>query len=52
MCSVSLTVPVISDFVKYRRRGVAYGYMGLILSFSIFIIMLLDELKIVEDKDK
>jgi MFS family permease len=49
MCSVSLTVPVISDFVKYRRRGVAYGYMGLILAISMFSIMTID--KFVEIKE-
>ena len=42
MSSVSLTVPVIADFVKYRRRGVAYGYMGLILAFSMFIIIAIE----------
>jgi MFS family permease len=42
MSSVSLTVPIIADFVKYRRRGVAYGYMGLILAFSLFVIMTID----------
>jgi MFS family permease len=43
MCSVSLTVPVISDFVKYRRRGVAYGYMGIIFAISVVTGILLDE---------
>jgi MFS family permease len=43
MCSVSLTVPVISDFVKYRRRGVAYGYMGVIFAVSVVTAILLDD---------
>jgi MFS family permease len=43
MCSVSLTVPVISDFVKYRRRGVAYGYMGMIFAISVVTGILLDD---------
>jgi hypothetical protein len=42
MCSVSLTVPVISDYVKYRRRGVAYGYMGVIFAISVIAGILLD----------
>jgi hypothetical protein len=40
---------VIADFVKYRRRGVAYGYMGLILAISMFSIMTID--KFVEIKE-
>jgi hypothetical protein len=51
MSSVSLTVPVIADFVKYRRRGVAYGYMGLILAISLFIIMTIDESGIIKKND-
>ena len=51
MSSVSLTVPVISDFVKYRRRGVAYGYMGQLLALSLFTIMTIDETGIVSDAD-
>jgi hypothetical protein len=51
MSSVSLTVPVIADFVKYRRRGVAYGYMGIILAFSLFIIMTIDESGIIKKND-
>ena len=43
MCSVSLTVPVISDFVKYRRRGAAYGYMGVIFAISVVAGILLDK---------
>jgi MFS family permease len=43
MCSVSLTVPVISDYVKYRRRGVAYGYMGIIFAVSIVISIILSD---------
>jgi MFS family permease len=39
MCSVSLTVPVVSDFVKYRRRGLAYGYTGCLLAFSLIILL-------------
>ena len=45
MCSVSLTVPVISDFVKYRRRGVAYGYMGLLFAVSIVSGNLISDFK-------
>lgn len=51
MCSVSLTVPVIPDFVKYRRRGVAYGYMGLILAISMFVIMTIDESGVIKKQD-
>jgi len=46
MCSVSLTVPVISDYVKYRRRGVAYGYMGVIFAISVVAGILLDNLHV------
>lgn len=51
MCSVSLTVPVVSDFVKYRRRGVAYGYMGLILAIATVGMNLISTLNIDESKN-
>jgi MFS family permease len=43
MCSVSLTVPVISDYVKYRRRGAAYGFMGIIFALSIVAGILISD---------
>jgi MFS family permease len=46
MCSVSLTVPVVSDYVKYRRRGAAYGYMGIIFALSLVVAIYLADINI------
>lgn len=37
MCSVSLTVPFIADFVKHRGRGIAYSYTGCLLAFALIL---------------
>ena len=44
MCSVSLTVPFIPDFVKNKYRGLAYGYLGLLLAFALVVILTIVEL--------
>lgn len=40
MCSVSISVPVISDFVKHKKRGIAYSYTGLLLALALITVQL------------
>ena len=40
MCSVSISVPVISDFVKHKKRGLAYSYTGFLLAISLISVQL------------
>ena len=43
MSSVSLTVPFIPDFVTFKKRGLAYGYMGFLFALAtISVITILD----------
>ena len=46
MCSVSLTVPFIPDFVKYRYRGIAYSYTGLMFAIALVCIQLIMDMDI------
>jgi MFS family permease len=46
MCSVSLTVPFIPDFVKYRYRGLAYSYTGLLFAIALCAIQLVSDLDV------
>lgn len=39
MCSVSIAVPFIADFVKHKKRGLAYSYTASMLAFAILLIM-------------
>jgi hypothetical protein len=43
MGSVSLTVPFITDFVKYSKRGLAYAYLGVLFIFALSIVYLMLE---------
>ena len=52
MCSVSLTVPFISDFVKYKHRGVAYGYMGCLIATALGVIMTMIDFDVEKRIDK
>ena len=39
MCSVSLSVPFIADFVKFKKRGLAYSYTALLFAFCLVLIL-------------
>lgn len=39
MCSVSLSVPFIADFVKFKKRGLAYSYTALDFTFCLVLIL-------------
>ena len=39
MCSVSISVPFIADFVKFKKRGLAYSYTALLLALALVFIM-------------
>lgn len=38
MCSVSISVPVISDFVKHKKRGLAYSYTAFLLAGALILV--------------
>lgn len=38
MSSVSLTVPFITDFVSFHKRGVAYSYLGLLFALASVVM--------------
>jgi MFS family permease len=39
MCSVSLSVPFIADFVKFKKRGLAYSYTALLFATCLVLIL-------------
>jgi MFS family permease len=39
MCSVSLSVPFIADFVKFKKRGLAYSYTALLFAVCLVLIL-------------
>lgn len=43
MCSVSLTVPFVADFVQYNKRGLAYSYLGCLFTLATAMIYILIE---------
>jgi len=48
MCSVSLTVPFITDLVQYNKRGLAYSYLGCLFTVAIAMSYILIEFGIPE----
>lgn len=46
MSSVSLTIPVIPDLVKFNKRGLTYAYLGLLFAMAMLIVFVFIELEL------
>lgn len=46
MATVSLTLPIIPDMVKFRRRGLAYAWLGLVFAIALGVVLFLIRLEV------